>query len=86
MEPFYSLTYYLLYLAFPFETQTDEEDKAAAMVENNDFSSAQASRSESASGDEKVMEPDMLDSTIPVGVGVDMESADLKSHRFLNIV
>jgi hypothetical protein len=78
------LTYYLLYLAFPFETQTDEEDKGAAMIENNDFSSAHVSGSESASGDEKIMDPETFEASIPVGQNVD--SGDRKSHRFFNIV
>jgi hypothetical protein len=83
----YSLTYYLLYLAFPFETQTDEEDKGATMIENNDFSSAHVSGSESPGGDEKdEKDPESLQETIPVVQSLGINDADRKSHRFLDIV
>jgi hypothetical protein len=74
----------LLYLAFPFETQTDEGDKGAAVTENNDFSSVHVSGFESAGGDEK--DPESLHGTIPVVQSLGINDADRKSHRFLDIV
>ena len=47
------LAYYILFLVFPFQTQTDEEDRAQSIIEGLDFSDSRAS-----SGDEKHAESD----------------------------
>jgi hypothetical protein len=80
MIDFYSLTYYLLYLAFPFQTKTDEEDKGAAMIENNN------SGSELGGGDEKIIDPETVQEIIPVRQSPGINDADRKTHRFWDIV
>lgn len=51
-----SLAYYVLYLIFPFETQTDEEDRAMAM-DNVTDTEGQVSKNDvtiDSSSDEKL--------------------------------
>jgi hypothetical protein len=79
-----SLAYYIFFLIFPFQTQTDEEDRAQYVVENRDFSD-----SETSNGDEKVVgdeKTDILVTTTPVFATMEDGNGNQLSQRALNIV
>jgi NCS1 family nucleobase:cation symporter-1 len=51
-----SLTYYLLFLIFPFETETDEEDIAKDATLNHEASQAPSFDTGTSTGHEKMMD------------------------------
>jgi hypothetical protein len=57
------LAYYIIFRLLPFQTQTDEEDKAQYFVEGRDFSRSQTS---STTDNEKMMEAGIMVTTTPV--------------------
>jgi len=79
------LAYYILFLVFPFQTQTDGEGKTK-YTEGRDVSDHRTSSPQYFSGDEKIAGPDILVTTNPVITTGETADNGKISQRSLNIV
>jgi hypothetical protein len=83
-----SLSYYAIFLAFPFPTQTGEEDKAKYALDNHVdcVSASRTSSSESAAPSEKMTKTGVQETITIVPADKEDEDMNQLAHPSLNIV